>query len=187
MFRPLVTVSAAAALLFSFSPIHIEAAKAQDAATPIVVLETEGGDIEIETFPDEAPISVAHFVALAKKGFYRGQRFHWVQPALVQAGDPNSRDITKQKLWGTGGSGPGRSNKPLGVAEFSTRKFVRGIVGLAYRLEWKAETADSMFFILRGDNPALNGKYVALGKVIKGINIVDKVAMNDIIKNVTVR
>jgi cyclophilin family peptidyl-prolyl cis-trans isomerase len=52
---------------------------------------------------------------------------------------------------------------------------------------WKPETADSMFFILTGANPALNGKYAALGKVIKGIQVADKIEAQDIIKNVTVR
>lgn len=187
MLRPLCSLGIATALLVSHAPVVSSAVDASTSAAPIVVIETAKGTIEIETFPDTAPVSVAHFVQLAGKGFYRGLRVHWVQPGLIQTGDPLSRDITKQKEWGTGGSGPGRSNKPLGVAEITDHKFVRGDVGLAYRLNWKPETADSMFFILRAANPALNGKYVALGKVIKGMDVVDKVEMNEILKNVTVR
>jgi cyclophilin family peptidyl-prolyl cis-trans isomerase len=164
-----------------------QGAKPAASGAPIVVLETVKGVIEIETFPTEAPKSVAHFVDLARKGFYRGQRFHWVQPGVIQGGDPLSRDLTKQKEWGTGGSGVRLANKPIGVAEPSKRKFERGIVGLAYRPGWKPETADSMFFILTGPNPALNGKYAALGKVIKGIEVADKIQATDAIKNVTVR
>jgi len=188
MVRPLFSVGLAAAFLISHSAVQSQGAKpAAGPAAPIVVIETSKGVIEIETFPNEAPKSVAHFVDLAKKGFYRGQRFHWVVPGLVQAGDPLSRDLTKQKEWGTGGSGPRLSNKPIGVAELSKRKFDRGIVGLAYRPTYKPESADSMFFILTGPNPAINGKYAALGKVIKGQNVVDKIEVLDVIKNVTVR
>lgn len=156
-------------------------------AGPVVILETVKGAIEITTVPEDAPKSVAHFVELAKRGFYRGQRFHWVQTGVVQAGDPFSRDLTKQKDWGTGGSGLRLSTKPLGFFEPPKRKFVRGTVGLAYRPDYKPETADSMFFILTGPNPALNGKYVVLGLVTKGMDVVDKIKIQDVIKNVTVR
>ncbi len=168
-------------LLSTPPPVHTQS------PAPVVVLETAKGTIEITTVPDEAPKSVEHFVALAKRGFYRGQRFHWVQPGVVQAGDPLSRDVTKQNDWGTGGSGLSFKAKPLGFFEPPKRTFVRGIVGLAYRPNYKPETADSMFFILTGPNPALNGKYVVLGRVTKGMDVVDKIAVRDLIKNVVVR
>jgi cyclophilin family peptidyl-prolyl cis-trans isomerase len=176
----------ATALLWSHAAVQSQGG-AQASTAPVIVIEMEKGVIEIETFPAEAPKSVAHFVELARKGFYRGLRVHWVQPGLVQTGDPLSRDITKQKEWGTGGSGPSRSNKPNGFFEPTKRKLERGIVALAYRPTWKPETADSMFFILLTAAPALEGKYTALGRVIKGMNVVDKIEMNDILKNVTVR
>lgn len=182
MRRPLVPACLVAVLLLlTHLPVHSQS------GAPIVVLDTVKGIIEIETFPEDAPKSVAHFVGLVKHGFYRGQRFHWVMPGVVQTGDPLSRDVTKQKEWGTGGSGPRLSAKPLGFFEPPKRKFDRGTVGLAYRPNYKPETADSMFFILTGPNPALNGKYVALGRVIKGMNVVDKIAILDVIKNATVR
>lgn len=189
MFRPLFAASLVTAFLFSLTPVESREGNnpAGLQAAPTIVIETAKGVIEIETLPDEAPVSVAHFVGLVKKGFYRGHRFHWVQPGLIQAGDPLSRDITKQAQWGTGGSGPGRSNKPLGVFEPSKRKFVRGIVALAYRPTFKPETADSMFFILLGSIPALEGKYAVLGRVTKGIEVADKIEMNDILKNVTIK
>ncbi len=180
--RPIVAVGFAAALLVPHSSLLGQAAKAA-----VVVLETAKGNIEIETFPGDAPKSVEHFVELARKGFYRGLRFHWVQPGIVQTGDPLSRDLTKRKEWGTGGSGPRMMPKPIGVAENSKRKFDRGIVGLAYRTDRKPETADSQFFILTGANPALNGKYAPLGKVVKGLEIVDKLELGDVIKNVTIK
>jgi len=186
MLRALFAASLASAVLFvSYTPV--ESRSSSQAADPIVVIETDKGTIEIQTLPQEAPKSVAHFVELVKKNFYRGQRFHWVQPGLIQAGDPLSRDITKQQQWGTGGSGPGRSNKPLGFFEPSKMKFTRGIVALAYRLNYKPETADSMFFILLGSLPALEGKYAVLGKVTSGINVADKIEMNDILRSVTIK
>jgi peptidyl-prolyl cis-trans isomerase B (cyclophilin B) len=186
MRRPVVVfVLAAALFLIPRASIDTHASPSQ---APVVVLElAKGGVIEIETHPDDAPKSVEHFVALATKGFYRGQRFHWVQPGVVQAGDPLSRDVTKQREWGTGGSGPRLSAKFLGIFEPTKRKFVRGSVGLAYRPGFKPETADSQFFILTGPNPNLNGKYAMLGSVSKGMEVVDKVAVMDVIKNVTVR
>ena len=188
MLRALFTVGLGTTLLVSSSAIQSQGAKPTPVSTaPVVILETAKGAIEIETLPEDVPKSVAHFVALVKRGFYRGQRFHWVQPTLVQTGDPYSRDITLQKQWGTGGSGPSRSTKPIGVAEFSKRPFTRGTVALAYRPQWKPETADSMFFILLANNPGLNGKYTIIGRVTKGMNVADKIEMNEVIKNMTVK
>lgn len=188
MRRSLLTVGLAATFLISFTAVHGQGAKpAPGPAGPIVVIETAKGVIEIETFPNEAPKSVARFLELIKRGFYRGQRFHWVATGVIQAGDPLSRDLTKQREWGTGGSGPRNANRPIGVAEPSKRKFERGIVGLAYRPNWKPETADSMFFILTGPNPNLNGKYAVLGRVTKGMQVADKIELQDVIKNISVR
>lgn len=156
-------------------------------AAPVIVLTTVKGVIEIEMFPADAPKSVERIVDLARRGFYRGNRFHWVQPGVAQVGDQLSRDMTKRETWGTGGSGMRQNPRPIGVAEFNKHKFDRGIVGYAYRNGYKAETADSQIFILKIANPALNGKYAAIGRVIKGMNVVDKIELEDMIKDVTVR
>jgi cyclophilin family peptidyl-prolyl cis-trans isomerase len=144
---------------------------------PLLVLETVKGEIEIELWPAEAPKSVAHILALTGRNFYRAHRIHWVQPGVIQFGDPQSRDMTKQYNWGTGGSG-----RPVNVAETSKKPFVRGSVGLAYRDGMKPTTADSQIFILKVANPALVGKYALLGRVTKGMNVVDKLATGDEIK-----
>lgn len=186
--RSVFAAGLAALLLLPNHSVLAQAGKAAAPAAkgPVVVLETSRGVIEIEMFND-APKSVEHFLELAKKGFYRGQRFHWVRDGVAQAGDPLSRDLTKRQEWGTGGSGPRNANKPIGVAETSKRKFVAGIVGLAYRTGYKPETADSQFFILQGPNSALDGKYAPLGAVTKGMDIVLKLEVGDVIKNVTVK
>jgi len=110
-----------------------------------------------------------------------------VQPGVVQFGDPQSRDLTKSREWGSGGSGPRFGIKALGVAELSKKPFARGVVGLAYRVGSKPESADSQIFILTAPNPAMVGKYAQIGKVSKGLNVADKLQVQDVIKNVTVR
>jgi peptidylprolyl isomerase len=155
--------------------------KTAPAAQPVIVVETDKGAFEIETFPD-APKSVAHILALVRRGFYRGLRFHWVQPGVIQAGDPMSRDLSKIDKWGTGGSGD-----QIGVKEIAKHSFVRGTVGLFYRAGYDVETSDSQFFVLRIANPALDGKYIAIGKVIKGMDVVDKIEKPDMLKLVYVK
>jgi len=157
------------------------------AAAPVIVFTTAKGVIEVEMFPGDAPKSVARVVELAKQGFYRGTRFHWVQPVVVQFGDQLSRDMSKKDQWGKGGSGPARSARPIGVAEISKRQFVRGIVGLAYQAWQDPASADCQLFIVKAANPALNGKYAAIGRVTKGMEVVDKIEVEDMIKDVTVR
>jgi cyclophilin family peptidyl-prolyl cis-trans isomerase len=160
----------------------IAAEQAKPAPNPILVLDTAKGIIEIEVFPSESPKSVGQVLTLAGRNFYRNQRVHWVQPGVIQFGDPSTRDMTKQYNWGLGGSG-----RPVNVFEPSKRPFVRGSVGLAYRKDEKPTTADSQIFILRLANPAMNGKYAMLGRVTKGLDIVDKIAQNDVVKNLTLK
>ena len=86
-------------------------------AGPVIVLETVKGTIEIETYPDEAPKTVARIVELVNKNFYNGLRFHRADPNfVVQIGDPVSRDMSRIDWWGRQGSG-----KPIGVAEIIGR------------------------------------------------------------------
>lgn len=156
-------------------------------AAPVLVLTTAKGVIEIEMFAAEAPKSVARILDLAKRSFYRGQRFHWVQPGVIQVGDLQSRNMTKREDWGRGGSGPMNKIMPIGVAEIGKRPFDRGIVGYAYRDGQKPTDADSQIFILKFAIPALNGKYAALGRVTKGMAVVDKIEVEDMIKDVAVK
>ena len=87
---------------------------------------------------------------------------HWVQPGVVQMGDPSTRDMSKQDAWGR------LYGTPVGVAELSKRPFERGTVGLAYRKDQTPIAAGSQFFILTAANPQLNGKYTAIGRVSSG-------------------
>lgn len=151
-------------------------------AGPVVVLETVKGTIEIEMFQADAPKSVAQILALVRNGFYRGLRFHWSDPGIIQVGDPTSRDMSRMDSWGNAGSG-----RSIGVAEISKRKFEKGIVGFAYREGQKPTAADSQFFILRAPNPKLDGKYAAIGRVIAGMNVVEKIQKPDMLKQAYVK
>lgn len=151
-------------------------------AGPVVVVETEKGTFEFETYPNEAPKTVAHILGLINKRFYNGQRVHRVVPGFViQMGDPQTRDMTKQASWGNGGSGT-----TVGVAEISkTRTHVRGAVAMAHAGD--AAKADSQFYVTLADQHRLNADYTVFGKVISGMDVVSKIAVTDRIVRVTVR
>src|SRR5213083_1829832 len=111
------------------------------AGPSIVVVETEKGTFEFETYPNEAPKTVAHILGLIEKRFYNGQRVHRVVPGFVmQFGDQQTRDMTKEKMWG-------RIEGPaVGVSEFSKlRTHVRGAVALAHNGD--ASKADTQMYV----------------------------------------
>lgn len=161
------------------------AAKTSPGAGPVIVIETSRGVIEFETYPEDAPKTVDHIVALVKRRFYNGQRIHRAEGNFViQMGDPQTRDYTKRDMWGRGpGAGSG---KPIGTAELSKRRTnVRGAVGMAHAGD--PTQADSQFYILRKGAPGLNGKYVIFGQVIAGMDVVDAAQVGDVIKRMYVK
>jgi len=149
---------------------------------PVIVFETVKGNFEIETYPAEAPKSVAHILELVKRNFYNGQRVHRVEPGfVVQFGDPQTRDMTKRDRWGTGGSG-----KPIGAGEPSPKhKHVVGAVAMAHPGDPKL--ADSQMYIMLGTAARLDGGYTVFGDVISGMDVVRKLAINDVIRRITVK
>jgi peptidyl-prolyl cis-trans isomerase B (cyclophilin B) len=151
-------------------------------AGPIISVETEKGTFEFETYPNEAPKTVKHITGLVEKRFYNGQRIHRVVPNFViQMGDPTSRDMTKKAEWGMHGSGT-----PIGAAEFSkTRTHVLGAVAMAHSGD--ASKADSQFYVTLRPTPELNGQYTVFGKVISGMDVVQKITAADRIIRVTVK
>ena len=152
-------------------------------AGPVLVFETAKGTFEIETYPSQAPKTVAHIVGLVNKRFYNGLRVHRVDANfVVQIGDPQTRDMTKKAMWGTGGSGTS-----IGVAEFSkTLKHGVGMVSMAHR--GNAKEADSQFFIVTGPASHLDNVHQIWGKVVgNGMAVVKKLAAEDRIIRVTVK
>lgn len=153
-------------------------------AGPVIVLETSRGNVEFETYPEEAPRTVAQIVGLTKRNFYNGQRFHRADTGfgLVQIGDPQSRNVLMREWWGRAGSGT-----PIGVAEITKkRRHVRGAVAMAYP-GTDPRSADSQFFINTKPHPEWDAKYTVFGRIIRGIEVVDEIQIADILKRASVR
>ena len=167
------------------APAPALAAQKSPGAGPVFVVETMKGTIEIETYPNEAPKTVDHILALIKRNFYNGQRILRIVPGqLVQFGDPQTRDMTKQAWWGRGfDAGSGKS---IGVAEFSKKRLHNvGSVSMAHPGD--ARQADSQMFISLSAQPKWNGQYTVFGQVISGMDVVRKLAVTDRIVRVTVK
>ena len=160
-------------------------AKTSPGAGPVIVLDTSKGVIEFETYPNEAPKTVAHILNLVKRGFYNGQRVHRVAPNfVVQFGDPQTRDVTKKEMWGRG-TGAG-SGKPVGVAEpHKNRGHKLGSVAMAHA--GNPAQADSQMYITLRPTPELDGKYTVFGQVIAGMDVVRKIEIGDVIKKASVK
>ena len=132
-----------------------------------VVLKTNFGDIVLELFTADAPKTVENFVKLSKSGFYNGTKFHRViKGFMIQGGDPNSKDDD----WSDDGmGGPGYKFED----EINSNKLVRGTLAMANA---GANTNGSQFFIVTTEaTPWLDGKHTAFGKVLNGMDIVDKI------------
>jgi peptidyl-prolyl cis-trans isomerase B (cyclophilin B) len=169
-----------AALLVA--PAIARAQQKSPGAGPVIVLDTAKGVIEIETYPEEAPKTVAHLLALIKKGFYNGLRFHRAEPNFViQIGDPMTRDMSRLDSWGRGNSG-----KPIGVAEITKkRRHGPGAVGVGHA--GSAKDADSQIYITLRAAPSLDGKYTVFGKVITGLDVAQKIQKTDVLKKASVK
>ncbi len=136
--------------------------------TDLIRIEMENGDeIIAELYPDQAPITVDNFKRLVEKGFYDGLIFHRVIAGfMIQGGDPT----------GTGTGGPGWTIK----GEFSRNgvrneiRHTRGVLSMARSVA--PDSAGSQFFIMHKDAPHLDGQYAAFGKVISGMEAVDRIA-----------
>jgi peptidyl-prolyl cis-trans isomerase B (cyclophilin B) len=114
-----------------------------------------------------APKTVENFKTLAKKGFYNGTAFHRIiKGFMIQGGDPNTKDPSKEASFGTGD--PGYKIK----AEFNDRKHVTGVISMARSAN--PDSAGSQFFICLGEASFLDGKYTAFGKLIKGEDVLKK-------------
>jgi peptidyl-prolyl cis-trans isomerase B (cyclophilin B) len=163
----------------------VSAVAAAQERDPVIVVETAKGTFEFETYPNDAPKTVAHIVGLVKRGFYDGQRIHRAQPGFViQWGDPQSRDPGKQRDWGRGQAAS--SGQPIGVAEISKKRaHTKGAVAVAH--PGSGAKADSQIFVTLADRPDLNGKYAVFGRVISGQDVPDRLQWGDVIRKMSVR
>jgi peptidyl-prolyl cis-trans isomerase B (cyclophilin B) len=136
----------------------------------VITLE-KGGEIRLEFYPEDAPKTVENFVTLAKKGFYDGLNFHRVVPDfVVQGGCPK----------GNGTGGPGYQIK----AEFNKQKHVRGTLAMARSQD--PDSAGSQFYICYGTTPHLDGQYTVFGRVVSGMEHVDRIKQGDKMSSITI-
>ncbi len=154
-------------------------------SSALVVVETTRGTFAFDTYPKDAPLSVAHILKLAKAGFYDGQRVHRAVPGfVVQFGDPQTRDLDTRALWGKGLEAS--SGEPIGVAEvLLKRKNVALAVGLAHQGE--PAKADSQLYIMLEARPELDGQYAVIGQVVEGEDVPSQLQIGDEIRRVYVR
>ena len=135
---------------------------ANNASNKLTLDLSTGGRVVIMLRPDAAPAHVDRIKSLVSQGFYKGLAFHRVVPGfMAQGGDPK-------------GTGEGGSALPDLKAEFNTLPFLRGTVGAA-RAD-SPDSANSQFFIMFAPNASLNDKYTVFGRVIEGMDAVDKMA-----------
>jgi cyclophilin family peptidyl-prolyl cis-trans isomerase/HEAT repeat protein len=138
--------------------------------SPHAFIETDRGTIELELTILDAPLTVANFMALARRGFFDGVAIHRVVPDfVVQDGDPR----------GDGEGGPGYTIRD----EINMRPYLRGTLGMA--LDWE-DTGGSQFFITHSPQPHLDGRYTVFGHVVTGMDVVDRLIQGDVIRRVRI-
>ena len=136
----------------------------------VAYIDTDRGTIQIELAVIDAPLTVENFVSLARRGYFNGLGIHRVVPNfVVQDGDPR----------GDGEGGPGYTIRD----ELNERPYLRGTVGMA--LDWR-DTGGSQFFITHSPQPHLDARYTAFGRVVAGMDVVDKIQQWDVIRRIRV-
>ncbi len=142
----------------------------------IAIIKTSAGEMRLELWPDVAPKTVENFKTLAQRGFYDGTAFHRiVRGFMIQGGDPLTKDPSMEDRWGTGD--PGYKIK----AEFNDRHHDRGVISMARSND--PDSAGSQFFICHGSPTFLDHQYTAFGKLIKGEDVLRKIADTPVTAN----
>lgn len=151
----------------------------------VIVVETTKGAFAFETYPNEAPKTIAHVVQLVRQGFYDGQRFHRALAGfVVQWGDPRSRDLSQEADWGRGDAAS--SGTPIGVPEMSKKRtHTKGAVAMAHPGD--PSKADSQIYVTLADRPDLDGRYTVFGHVIAGAEVPSRLQRGDLITRMYVR
>jgi len=154
-------------------------------AGPVIVVETTKGTFEVETFPVEAPKTVAHILELVKRGFYDGQRIHRALPGfLVQWGDPRSKDLSRETDWGRGPDAS--SGSPIGASELRLKRLhTRGAVAMAH--QGNPALADSQIYVTLANRPDLDNKYTVFGHIIAGDEVPARLERGDQIRRMSVK
>ena len=156
------------------------------AAGPVIVVETTKGTFAFETYPREAPKTVAHVVALVRRGFYDGQRVHRAIPGFSRSGAIRGRAITgKEADWGRGSEAS--SGEPIGAAEISKKRLhAAGAVAMAH--PGRPAAADSQMYVtLAKRDPIWTGITPFSDSVIAGADVPARMERGDVITRMYVR
>src|SRR5436305_11406549 len=139
----------------------------------VAVIKTNEGEMVVQFWTDAAPNTIENFKKLARQGLYDGTIFHRiVKGFMIQGGDPNSKDPAKEDSYGQGG--PGYKVK----AEFNNHSHDRGVISMARGPD--PDSAGSQFFICLAPVARLDGQYTTFGKLIKGLDVLDKIGDNPV-------
>jgi peptidyl-prolyl cis-trans isomerase B (cyclophilin B) len=142
----------------------------------VAVIKTNEGEMVVQFWTDAAPNTIENFKKLARQGFYDGTIFHRiVKGFMIQGGDPNSKDPAKEITYGQGG--PGYELK----AEFNDHSHDRGVISMARGPD--PDSAGSQFFICLAPVRRLDGQYTTFGKLIKGVDVLEKIGDTSVVNN----
>ena len=152
------------------------------ATLPHAVIETSMGTCEVELYPNDAPKTVENFIGLAQQKYFDGQRVHRVaKNFVIQAGDDKTKDLKKKAEWGRGG-------KSIWGREFADELnpntpsykagYLKGVMAMAHKPAPNTNT--SQFFIMLQDNLNLPKEYTIFGKIIKGMEVVEKIGQLEV-------
>ena len=140
-----------------------------DLAKTQVILVTNYGEMQLAFRPDKAPRHVENFVKLCLEGFYDGTKFHRViRNFMIQGGCPNTKDDSKQAMWGSGGPGYRID------AEFNDLRHLKGTLSMARTQD--PNSAGSGFFLVHKESPHLDNQYSAFGNLVEGVDVLDAIA-----------
>jgi peptidyl-prolyl cis-trans isomerase B (cyclophilin B) len=173
-------MSMLAALFLSSTLFAAEEKKAEsptmNASNEVAVIKTSEGEMVVQFWTDAAPKTIENFKKLAREGFYDGTTFHRiVKGFMIQGGDPNSKDPTKENSYGEGG--PSYKIK----AEFNDHSHQRGVISMARSSD--PDSAGSQFFICLAPVPRLDHQYTTFGKLIKGADVLEKIGETPVTRN----
>lgn len=189
LFAPLMLGLVGVSLLAAESPASAKPPAVTKGNPRVVMVVEKRGELTIELYAKDAPKTTAHFLDLVKQKFYDGILFHrYVDSFVVQGGDPKSKevdgkliaDISAEQAGQQYGLGMGGSGKTVPLE--AKRPHERGTLGLARSQD--PNSGDSQFFFNLKDNHQLDSGYCSFGKVVKGLDVMDKIKQGDRIKSI---
>ncbi len=147
-----------------------------NSSNEVAVIKTSEGEMVVQFWSDAAPNTIDNFKKLARQDFYKGTIFHRIiKGFMIQGGDPNSKDLSKENSYGEGG--PGYQIK----AEFNDHPHERGVLSMARASD--PDSAGSQFFICLAPIHRLDHQYTTFGKLIKGDDVLDKIGNTPVERN----